>query len=126
MKKSSVFEWHKQFKEDHISKLQMKAMLITFFNIKGIVHFEFIPQGQTVNQAYNVEILKQLHEAVFRERPEIWPSVWILHNDNVPTHEALSVKKWVTEKSITETEHPLCSPNFALNDFWLFPKIKSA
>jgi hypothetical protein len=42
-------------------------MLITVFDIKIIVHFEFIPQGQTVNQAYYVEILNQLHEAVHRK-----------------------------------------------------------
>jgi hypothetical protein len=36
----------------------MKAILITFFNIKCIVHFEFISQGQTVNQASYVEMLK--------------------------------------------------------------------
>jgi len=45
-----------------------------FLDIKGIVHFKFIPQGQTVNQAYYVEILKWLCEAVHRKRPKLWPN----------------------------------------------------
>jgi hypothetical protein len=50
----------------------MKTMLITSFDIKDIVHFEVIPQGQTVNQIYYVEILKRLREAVLIERPGLW------------------------------------------------------
>jgi hypothetical protein len=47
-----------------------EAMLITFFDMKGIVHFEFIPQAKTVNQAY-VEILEQSHETMHRKRSEL-------------------------------------------------------
>jgi hypothetical protein len=35
----------------YMLKSQMKTLLNTYFNINGTVHFEFIPQGQTVNQA---------------------------------------------------------------------------
>jgi hypothetical protein len=32
----------------------------------------------------------------------------------------------VAQISIVEMEHPPHSPDLALNDFWLFPRIKSA
>jgi hypothetical protein len=70
----------------------MKIMLITFFDIKDIVHFEFIPSTRPITHAYSVEILKWLCEAVCRQRPELWPSSWILHHDNVAAHKVFSVK----------------------------------
>jgi hypothetical protein len=61
--------------KDSMLKSQTKRMLITSFNIKGILHFDFTPQGQTVNQAYYyVEILKQLCDAVLIKSPELWPN----------------------------------------------------
>jgi hypothetical protein len=104
----------------------MKIMLITFFDIKGIVHFEFIIQGQTVNQAYYVAILKRLREAVLRKRLELCSIYRILHHDNAPAHEALFVMQFVAQKSMTGMAHPSLSPDLAPNDFWLFTKIKSA
>jgi hypothetical protein len=38
-------------KRAHMSKSQVKTMLITFTDINDIIHFELIPQGRTVNQA---------------------------------------------------------------------------
>jgi hypothetical protein len=35
----------------------------------------FIPEGQSIIQAYYMEILKRLHEAVRRKRPELWPNI---------------------------------------------------
>jgi hypothetical protein len=66
-------------------------LVITFFDIKGIVHFEFIPQGQIINQAYYVELLKWLHEAVHRKRPELRSYDWTFQHENAPPHKALPV-----------------------------------
>jgi hypothetical protein len=88
----------------------MKAMLITFLDMKCIFHFEFIPQDQTFNQAYYVEMLKRLLEAVRRKRPGLWPNDWIPHHDNAPAHKALSVKQFLVPKSITEMKHPTLFP----------------
>jgi hypothetical protein len=95
-------------------------------SIKGIVHFEFIPKGHTVNQAYYMEILKWLREAVHRKRPEIWPNDWSLHHINPSAHKALSVKQFVAQTPITVMEHPPYSPNLDQNDLWLSPKINFA
>jgi hypothetical protein len=64
-------------------------MLITFFDIKDIIHVEFILQGQIVNRAYYVGISKRLHEAVHRKWPELWPNNRIMHHDNAPDQKEL-------------------------------------
>jgi len=89
---------------------------------KGIVHIEFIPQGQRVNQVY-VEILKQLHEAVYRKWPELWLITFF-------TTTMLHLTRSCQEVSGPEINQwngtPSLVPRLAVNDFWLFPKIKSA
>jgi len=41
-------------------KSNLKSMIITFFDIKGIVHKEFVPTGQTVNSGFYCEVLRRL------------------------------------------------------------------
>jgi hypothetical protein len=85
----------------------MKKLLITFFDIKGIVHFEFIPQGQRVNQAYYKEIMNRVREALLRKGPELWPNDWIPHHDNATAHKALSVKQSLAQKRLIKwNTHP--------------------
>jgi hypothetical protein len=113
-------------KKARMSKSQMMTMLITFFDIKGIVHFEFFPQDQAVNRAYHVGTLKRLYEAVRRKMPQLWPNDWILYHDNVSANTEVSFKRYLDQKSITEMKCPPCSSGLSPKDFWLFPKIKSA
>jgi hypothetical protein len=47
MKNSSASEWHKQFKQSsHVEITNNKEKAITFFDIKGTVHFQFFAQGR--------------------------------------------------------------------------------
>jgi len=49
-------------KKARMSRSQVKTMLVCFFDHKGIVHYEFIAQGQTVNQQFYLEVLTRLRE----------------------------------------------------------------
>ena len=77
-----------------ISQSEVKNMLVCFCDHKGIVHYEFIAQGQMVNQHCYLEVLTRLQECVWRKRPGLWPNKWILHHDNAPAHDALK-SSWV-------------------------------
>ena len=82
-------------------------MLICFFDIIGLVHFEFVPQGLTANQQSYPEVLKRLRDAVGRKRPELWRSGgWLLHHDNAPAHAALSVWQFLAKNGMTTASHP--------------------
>ncbi|VVC30058.1 Hypothetical protein CINCED_3A008311 [Cinara cedri] len=61
-----------RIKKARISKSKFKAMLI--------------------DQIYYLSILATLRERVRKKRPELWKnSSWILHQDNAPAHNPLSV-----------------------------------
>jgi hypothetical protein len=62
----------------------IKTVNITFFDIKGTVHLEFIPQSHTVNKGYYVEICKRLREAVSIKMPQLWPNELIIPHGNAP------------------------------------------
>jgi len=55
-------------------------MLIVFFDWKGIIHYEFVPRGETVNTEFYLNVLKCLRQAVQRKRPEAWTNTtWKKH-----------------------------------------------
>jgi len=90
-------------------------------DIRGIVHYESVPTGQTVNQIYYLEVLKRLREKVRRKRSELFANnSWILHQDNAPAHTAMSVREFLATKQITVLEHPAYSPDLAPVTFLCF------
>ena len=48
------------------SRSKIKTMFIVFFDIHGVVYHEYVPEGESVNAKFYVEVLKRLHERVRR------------------------------------------------------------
>jgi hypothetical protein len=93
-------------KKVRTSRTQVKTMLVCVFDHKRVVRYDFIAQGQTVNQQCYLEVLTRLRESVRRKRPGIWPDKWILHHDNASPHDALRVGGFLAKKSITKMDDP--------------------
>ena len=94
-------------KKAHMSKSKIKVILIAFFNQKGIVYHEFVPVGETVNRHFYQQVLICLHNQVRHSRQELWSDKsWLFHNDNKPTHKAISVRQLLVKKEITALHHP--------------------
>jgi len=107
-----------------MSKSKIKSMLICFFDSQAIIHKEFVPPGQTVNQTFYREVLERLRKRMARVQPGI-ASTWILHHDNAPCHTAVSIIEFVAEKSIPVVPQPPYSPHVSPCDFFLFPWLKN-
>jgi hypothetical protein len=73
-------------------------MLNIFFDIKGIVHKEFILAGQIVNSAYYCDVLQRLGENIRRLRPELWQQKnWLFQHDNSLSHTSFFLRDSVTK-----------------------------
>ena len=49
---------------------------------------------------------------------------WLLHHDNVPAHNALSIQQFLAEKNMAVLEQPPYSPDLAPSDFFFLFKLK--
>jgi hypothetical protein len=101
-------------------------MLTNFFDIKGIVRFELIPQAKQSTKLIMWKYWSGYVKPRIEWKPELWTNDKILHHDNATAHKELCVNQFLVQKSISVLVHPPYYPDFAPNDFWLFPKIKSA
>jgi hypothetical protein len=82
-------------------------MLITFFDKYDAIHEEFVPEGQTVNSAFYVEVIGRLLKRISRVRPQFRvEGSWFLLHDNALSHSALVVKIFLAKHGVVEISHP--------------------
>jgi len=105
-------------------EIKMKTMSTVFFNVRGIIMVEYVPQNQTVNHQFYIQDLTKLRERIRKKRPDLWSRGWILHHDNAPAHNAISVRQFLARKQIPHAQYSL---DLAPCDFFYFPpKLKSS
>ena len=90
------------------------------FDQEGIVHWQFVPPGMTVNADFYCDVLRRLRENVQRKRPQ----KLIIQHDNVPAHRSFKVSQFLAKNNTTVIPHPPYLPDLAPCDFFLFPMLK--
>ncbi|UYV77233.1 hypothetical protein LAZ67_15000198 [Cordylochernes scorpioides] len=78
----------------------VKVLLTVFFDCRGVVHHEFLPQGRTVKKEYYLQVMRNLREAIRQKRPDLWKNKnWLLHHDNAPAHTSLLVRDFLAKNN---------------------------
>ena len=111
-------------KKLRFQKSRVKTMLIVFCDTEGVIHREFVREGQKVNAEFDVEVLDRLLERIRQVRTaKFQSSEWFLLHDNAPSHNAAIVKKFLANRNVGVLHHPRYSPDLAPADYFLFPKL---
>ncbi|UYV69149.1 hypothetical protein LAZ67_6002594 [Cordylochernes scorpioides] len=108
--------WHTKSsprpKKARMSKSRIKTIIIAFFDIQGIVHCEFVSQGQTVNSTFYLEVLRRLKRRIAHVRADIKDTVK-LHHDNATSHTAFNITNFLARSNTSVIPHPPYSPDLA-------------
>ncbi len=68
-------------------------MLILFYDSKGVINHEYVPEGQTVNATRYVQVLGHLCKQIACVRPEMWRDrKFFLLQNNVRPHTAAIIQ----------------------------------
>ena len=120
------YQHHQKAKKVRLQKSKVKTMLVCFYDSKGIIHHEFVPEGKTLTGSFYLSVLEHLWKRIRRVRPEYSaPGSWFLLHDSTPVHLAVVVQDCLARKQVCVLHHPPYSPDLSPCDCFMFPKLKS-
>ena len=102
----------------------VKVLLTLSIDYNGVVHYEFLPEGCTVNKEYNHEVMCCLCKAI-QKNPELWKNQsLLLQHNNMPAHTSLLIHNFLVNYNTILMPQPPYSPDLAHSDFFLVLKLK--
>ncbi len=102
-----------------------KVMILTFFDRKGMIYYEYIQRPQTVNQQVFRAVFQRFNAAYECRRPRTRvQGCKFIHLDNVPAHNATLTLQLIAQLGWTRLPQPSYSPDLSPCNFWLFSRLK--
>ena len=98
-----------------------KVLFTVFWDMEGVVHMEFLEQGQTVNSERYISTLRAVKLRLRRIRRD---KDSILQHDNARPHTSRQTQVALRQLELTTLPHPAYSPDLAPSDYYLFPQLK--
>ncbi|GFR66821.1 histone-lysine N-methyltransferase SETMAR [Elysia marginata] len=97
-----------------------KIMGTVFWDSRGVLLFETLQPGETINTARYCQTLDKLREAIRRKRPGQLTNRVILQHDNATPHTARVTQGWLEKYGWEILPHPPHCPDLAPSDYHLF------
>lgn len=104
-----------------------KVMLCIWWDQKGVVYYELLKSGQTINGEQYRQQLMDLSRALKEKRPKYAKrhDKVIFQHDNARPHVAKPVKETLEALNWDVLPHPLYSPDIAPSDYHLFRSMQN-
>ena len=104
-----------------------KVMLYIWWNWKGVLYYELLPENQTINSNRYYSQLDQLKAALNEKRPELVNRKRIIFlPDNTRLHVSLMTRQKPLELGWEVRIHLPYSPDIAPSDFHLFWSLQNS
>ena len=104
-----------------------KVMLCVWWDWKGVLYYELLPENQTINSNKSCSQLDQLKAALDEKRLELVNRKFIIfHEDNARPHVSLMTRQKLLQLGWEVLIHPPLSPDIAPSDFHLFQSLQNS
>ena len=105
---------------------QKKIMLSIWWDYKGVVYFELLPNNRTINSDVYCQQLVKLEEAIEEKRSELANRTGIVpHHDNERPHTSLTTRTKLLELGWEVMSHPPYSPDLVPSDYHTFRSLQN-
>ncbi|GFW46258.1 mariner Mos1 transposase [Trichonephila clavipes] len=98
-----------------------KVLLCIWWIWKGIIYYELLPYGQTLNSVLYCQQLDYLKLAIDQKRLELANRRCVVfHQDNARSHTSIVTRQKIWNLGWEVLMHSPCSPDLASSDYHLF------